>query len=64
VLGPGTLAALHQRVGGTVAFTLAGPGLRIQVPLTIVGTATMPTVGLGPGRSAARTPAALALRAE
>ncbi len=46
VLGPGTLAALHARVGGTVPFTLAGPGLRIQVPLTIVGTATMPTVGL------------------
>jgi FtsX-like permease family len=46
VLGPGTLAALHQRVGGTVPFTLAGPNLRIQAPLTIVGTATMPTVGL------------------
>jgi hypothetical protein len=46
VLGPGTLAALGQHVGGTVAFTLAGPGLRIGVPLTVVGTATMPTVGL------------------
>jgi putative ABC transport system permease protein len=46
VLGPGTLAALHQHVGGTVSFTLAGPGLRLQAPLTIVGTATMPTVGL------------------
>jgi len=45
VLGPATLAALHQHVGGTVSFTLAGPGLRIQDPLTIVGTATMPTVG-------------------
>jgi hypothetical protein len=31
--------------GGTVSFTLAGPGLRLQDPLTIVGTATMPTVG-------------------
>ena len=46
VLGPATLAALHQHVGGTVSFTLAGPGLRLQDPLTIVGTATMPTVGL------------------
>jgi len=46
VLGPATLAALHQQVGGTVSFTLAGPGLRLQAPLTIVGTATMPTVGL------------------
>ena len=45
VLGPATLAALHQHVGGTVSFTLAGPGLRLQDPLTIVGTATMPTVG-------------------
>jgi hypothetical protein len=46
VLGPATLAALHQHVGGTVSFTLAGPGLRLQAPLPIVGTATMPTVGL------------------
>ncbi|HTZ29411.1 MAG TPA: FtsX-like permease family protein, partial [Streptosporangiaceae bacterium] len=46
VLGPATLAALHQHVGGTVSFTLTGPGLRLQDPLTIVGTATMPTVGL------------------
>ena len=46
VLGPATLAALHQHVGGTVSFTLSGPGLRLQDPLTIVGTATMPTVGL------------------
>ena len=45
VLGPATLAALHARVGGTVSFTLTGPGLRLQDPLTIVGTATMPTVG-------------------
>jgi hypothetical protein len=46
VLGPATLTALHQHVGGTVSFTLTGPGLRLQDPLTIVGTATMPTVGL------------------
>jgi hypothetical protein len=46
VLGSATLAALHPRVGGTVSVTLAGPGLRLQAPLTIVGTATMPTVGL------------------
>jgi hypothetical protein len=46
VLGPGTLAALHQHVGGTVLLTLAGPGLRIQDRLRIVGTATMPTVGM------------------
>jgi hypothetical protein len=46
VLGPATLAALHQHVGGTVSLTVAGPGLRLRAPLTIVGTATMPTVGL------------------
>ena len=46
VLGPATLAALHQHVGGTVLVTLAGPGLRVQDRLTIVGTATMPTVGM------------------
>jgi hypothetical protein len=46
VLGPATLAALHQHVGGTVLFTLAGPGLRVRDRLTIVGTATMPTVGM------------------
>jgi len=46
VLGPATLAALHQHVGDTVSFSLAGPGLQLKDPLTIVGTATMPTVGL------------------
>jgi hypothetical protein len=46
VLGPASLAALRQHVGGTVTFTLSGPGRTIRTRLTIVGTATMPTVGL------------------
>jgi len=41
VLGPATLAALHQRVGGTV--TLSGGSL--DVKLKIIGTATMPAIG-------------------
>jgi hypothetical protein len=49
VLGPATLAQLHQHVGGTVMFQLAGPGVSIRAPLIIVGTATMPTVGLSQG---------------
>ncbi|HTZ30186.1 MAG TPA: FtsX-like permease family protein [Streptosporangiaceae bacterium] len=41
VLGPATLAALHQRVGGTV--TLHGGSLNVR--LKIAGTATMPAIG-------------------
>ena len=41
VLGPATLAALHQRVGQTV--TLAGGSLNVR--LKISGTATMPAIG-------------------
>jgi len=41
VLGPATLAALHQRVGGTVTL---GSG-SFHVRLTIAGTATMPAIG-------------------
>ena len=41
VLGPATLAALHQRVGGTV--TLSSGSLNVR--LTIAGTATMPAIG-------------------
>jgi hypothetical protein len=41
VLGPATLAALHQRVGGTV--TLGGGSLKVR--LKIAGTATMPAIG-------------------
>ena len=41
VLGPATLAALHQRVGGIV--TLASGSFRVR--LTIAGTATMPAIG-------------------
>jgi FtsX-like permease family len=41
VLGPTTLAALHQRVGGTV--TLSSGSLHVR--LTIAGTATMPAIG-------------------
>ena len=41
MLGPATLAALHQRVGGTV--TLTGGSLNVR--LKIAGTATMPAIG-------------------
>ena len=41
VLGPATLAALHQRVGGIV--TLASGSFRVR--LRIAGTATMPAIG-------------------
>ncbi len=43
VLGAVTMAQLHKKVGETV--TVAGPGTR-QTPLTIVGTATMPSIGV------------------
>ncbi|HYB16304.1 MAG TPA: ABC transporter permease [Streptosporangiaceae bacterium] len=46
VLGPATLAQIHQHVGGTVPFSLTAPGVTVHDRLTIVGTATMPTVGL------------------
>jgi len=42
VLGPATMSSLHAHVGGTVTAQLDG-GRR--VPLHIVGTATLPTVG-------------------
>lgn len=45
VLGALTLAQLHRRVGDTV---VVGNGLTEAKRLTIVGTATMPTIG-GPG---------------
>ena len=41
VLGPATLAELHQRIGGIV--TLASGSFRVR--LTIAGTATMPAIG-------------------
>ncbi len=41
VLGPATLAQLHQRVGGTV--TLASGSFHVR--LRIAGTATMPAIG-------------------
>jgi hypothetical protein len=46
VLGPATLAQLHQRLGGTVT---ASVGRFVRARLVIVGTATMPTVGLSQG---------------
>jgi hypothetical protein len=45
VLGTETLHDLHERVGGTVLVTSGSSTRR----LTIVGTATMPTVGVGHG---------------
>ena len=49
VLAPATLAQIHQHLGGTVMFRLNGPAVSIHTRLTIVGTATMPTVGLAQG---------------
>ena len=46
VLGPGTLAQLHKRVGDQVTLQDAD---RLRARLTIVGTATMPAVGLSQG---------------
>jgi hypothetical protein len=46
VLGPATLAELHQRLGGTVTVSV---GTYFRARLVIVGTATMPTVGLSEG---------------
>jgi hypothetical protein len=46
VLGPATLAQLHQRLGGTVT---ASVGTFVRARLVIVGTATMPTAGLSQG---------------
>jgi MacB-like periplasmic core domain/FtsX-like permease family len=49
VLGAGTLAQLHKRMGDTVVLTYGSPkDAPIYIPptrLTIVGTATMPAVG-------------------
>ena len=45
VLGPATLALLHQHLGGTVTATIAAPTGLIRGRLIIVGTATMPAVG-------------------
>ena len=42
VLGAGTLSQLHKRVGDTVRFT----GSNGDEPLRIVGTATLPTIGI------------------
>jgi len=44
VLGAGTLAALHQRIGNLV--TVSAPGTA-PVRLRIVGTATLPAIGIG-----------------
>ena len=43
VLGAGTLAQLHKHVGDTVTVGAAGTGL---TTLRIVGTATMPSIGV------------------
>jgi hypothetical protein len=46
VLGPATLAQLHERLGGTVT---ASVGTFVHARRVIVGTATMPTAGLFQG---------------
>ncbi len=47
VLGPATLAQLHQHLGGTLEVSQTAGGRATR--LTIVGTATMPTLGGGSG---------------
>ena len=44
MLGPGTLAQLHQAVGDTVTVRY---GTTAPHRLRIVGTATLPAVGVG-----------------
>jgi hypothetical protein len=49
VLGPATLAQLHQHLGGTVTAAIDQPGSVIRARLIIVGTATLPAVGVPQG---------------
>ncbi len=49
VLGPATLAQLHQHLHGIVTARVAGPRSVVRARLVIVGTATMPTVGISQG---------------
>lgn len=57
VLGPATLAQLHKRLGDHVTLDAAG---RLRATLTIVGTATMPAVGLSQGLHSSMGTGALA----
>lgn len=57
VLGPATLAQLHKRLGDHVALNDGG---LLHATLTIVGTATMPAVGLSQGLHSSMGTGALA----
>ena len=50
ILGPATLAQLHEHVGGSVRVGYGfGPGSQTK-NLTIVGTATLPAIGISQGQ--------------
>ncbi len=49
VLGAATLAQLHKRIGDTVDLQYVPGYPRRPIPLTIVGVATMPAIGIAEG---------------
>jgi hypothetical protein len=49
VLGAATMAQLHAHLGDTVAMRYASTFPRRAIPLTIVGVATMPAIGIAEG---------------
>jgi hypothetical protein len=49
VLGAGTLAQLHKRIGDVVSMRYAATFPRVAIRLRIVGVATMPAVGIAEG---------------
>jgi hypothetical protein len=49
VLGAATLAQLHKRIGDTVDLRYSPVSPRRPIPLTIVGVATMPAIGIAEG---------------
>ena len=59
VLGAQTLAAVHARIGSTVAVSV--PGMPRRLPRTVVGTAIFPSMGasIGLGSGAVLTAAGL-----
>jgi FtsX-like permease family len=49
LLGAATMAQLHKQLGDTVAMRFAPTRPRLATPLTIVGVATMPAIGIAEG---------------
>ena len=50
VLGPATLASLHERLGGRVRVGYGFGPRSLSKTLTIVGTATLPAIGISQGQ--------------